>query len=58
MHYLDNAATTRPSKGTVEAIENSLTSCFGNPSSLHRLGFEAEQQVESARSKVGGSSGL
>ena len=35
MHYLDNAATTRPSEAAVAALMRSATVCYGNPSSLH-----------------------
>ena len=49
MIYLDNAATTKPSEQSVSAIMNILSNNFGNPSSLHRLGVEAEQEVTKAR---------
>lgn len=47
--YLDNSATTRPCKAAVDKIMEVLTSNFGNPSSLHERGFEAEKEVERAR---------
>ena len=34
MIYLDNAATTKPSKAAVDAMIKAAE-CFGNPSSLH-----------------------
>lgn len=49
MIYLDNAATTKPSEQSVSAIMNVLINNFGNPSSLHRLGVEAEREVTKAR---------
>ena len=49
MIYLDNAATTKPSEQSVSAIMNILSNNFGNPSSLHRLGVEAEREVTKAR---------
>lgn len=49
MIYLDNAATTKPSEQSVSAIMNILGNNFGNPSSLHRLGVEAEREVTKAR---------
>mgnify|MGYP001202136126 CR=1 FL=1 len=52
MYYLDNAATTQPSFAVVQAVQKGMTELFGNPSSLHRLGFEAEQAVEAARQAV------
>lgn len=47
--YLDNSATTRPCKAAVDKIVEVLTTKFGNPSSLHEKGFEAEKEVEGAR---------
>ena len=49
MIYLDNAATTKPSEKSVSAIIDVLNNNFGNPSSLHRLGIEAETAVTKAR---------
>lgn len=47
--YLDNSATTKPSAACVEKITHLLTKAWGNPSSLHTLGFEAERALEQAR---------
>ena len=44
MIYLDNAATTKPSKAAVDAMIKAAE-CFGNPSSLHGLGIEAEKLI-------------
>ena len=52
MHYLDNAATTRPSEAAVAALTRAATVCYGNPSSLHALGFEAERELIAARQSV------
>ena len=52
MIYLDNSATTRPCKETVEAMTYMLTQCWGNPSSIHHLGVEAEKELKQARSRV------
>ncbi len=46
--YLDNAATTRCCPEAVAAMENALTEDYGNPSSMHRRGFQAEQIWKSA----------
>ena len=51
MIYLDNAATTRPSPGAVEALSRAAA-CYYNPSSLHRGGLEAESLVRTARESV------
>ncbi len=50
--YLDNAATTRPCEPAVSAIFRCLVEDYGNPSSLHRLGLTAEQNVTEARKAI------
>lgn len=48
MIYLDNASTTKPSQGVIDAISEALTN-FGNPSSMHRLGIDAENIIKKAK---------
>ncbi|MCR5009502.1 MAG: cysteine desulfurase [Clostridia bacterium] len=50
--YLDNSATTRPSPVAAEAAERTIRANFGNPSSLYRLGLDAEKEVKAARKSV------
>lgn len=50
--YLDNAATTRCSDRAANAVMSALKEDFGNPSSLHRRGMEAETIVKEARKAV------
>lgn len=47
--YLDNSATTKPCKAAIEKMLEVLTSKYGNPSSLHSKGLEAEQEIELTR---------
>ena len=47
--YLDNSSTTKPSKKSVEFITRALELNWGNPSSLHRIGMEAEIALNDAR---------
>ena len=47
--YLDNSSTTKPSKKAVQYITRALESNWGNPSSLHRMGMEAEIALNDAR---------
>ena len=47
--YLDNSATTRICPEALETYCRISTQQFGNPSSLHALGFEAEKILDSAR---------
>lgn len=56
MIYFDNAATTKPSEVTVQAVIKGLED-FGNPSSLHGLGLSAEQQREAARESIAAALG-
>ncbi len=49
MIYLDNAATTRPCAETVAAVTDTMKDCFGNASSLHKLGIESEKVISSAK---------
>lgn len=50
--YLDSAATTKAIPEVVAAVEAALTEGYGNPSSLHSKGLEAERVVKQAREAV------
>ncbi|MCH3972679.1 MAG: cysteine desulfurase [Oscillospiraceae bacterium] len=50
--YLDNSSTTRVCKEAADAALSAMTETFGNPSSLHALGFAAERAREKAREQV------
>ncbi len=52
MIYLDNSATTPMSRAAIEAYVRAATAQFGNPSSLHRLGVEAERVIDEARENI------
>lgn len=52
MIYLDNSATTKPCEACVEAMTHMLQNCWGNPSSVHDLGIEAERALKTARRQV------
>ena len=47
--YLDNSATTKPTPEVIMAINRAFTEYYGNPSSLHRKGLEAERVLSQAR---------
>ena len=49
MIYLDNSATTKCSSAIIKKIEEISLSNFANPSSLHKLGFEAEKVLNESR---------
>ena len=50
--YLDNSATTRCSDRACQVMVDLLTKDYGNPSSLHMKGIEAERFVETAKKKI------
>ena len=51
-HYLDNSATTAVSKAAADKAYAVMTRLYGNPSSLHSKGIEAENELKSARKSV------
>lgn len=52
MHYLDNAATTPVLPEAADAARDMMLHIFGNPSSGHRLGIEAEKVLLRCREIV------
>ena len=48
-HYLDNSATTAVCKAAADKALYMMTDNYGNPSSLHKMGIRAEEEVEKAR---------
>ena len=49
MAYLDNSATTKPEKAVADKIYEMLTDNFGNPSSFHKIGLDANDEIARAR---------
>ena len=47
--YLDNSATTRTFPEVAELMTKVMCEDYGNPSSLHRKGVQAEQYLRYAR---------
>ena len=58
MVYLDNSSTTRQADEVTDLIYEISKNDFGNPSSLHSIGFSAEKLVEAARKSFAGSIGV
>ena len=52
MIYLDNSATTRPNEACVAAMNELLTECWFNPSSVYRPGMDAAHRLKTARAQV------
>lgn len=50
--YFDNSATTRISESALEKYIEVSRTVFGNPSSLHALGFAAEREITAAREAI------
>lgn len=50
--YLDNSATTRCSVRAKDKMVQVLTQDYGNPSSLHNMGKQAEDYIREAREKI------
>jgi cysteine desulfurase len=53
--YLDNSATTKPYDEVVEYVSKVSREFYGNPSSLHTKGIEAESLVKKARTQIADS---
>ena len=50
--YLDNSATTRIREEALQEYVDISTSLYGNPSSLHTMGHEAERVLNKARAEI------
>lgn len=50
--YADNAATTKISQTAMAAMISAMENTYGNPSSLHQIGMEANGALQSAREQI------
>ena len=55
--YVDNAATTKMSRGSIDAMVHCMESVYGNPSSLHTTGQVAAEAMAAAREAMAGHLG-
>ncbi len=55
--YLDNSATTKVYTEAAQTAFKVMTEIYGNPSSLHMKGVEAEKVLEEARTEVANALG-
>ena len=53
--YLDNSATTRQYDEVTDLMAELGRNCYGNPSSLHSLGLEAEKVLKDSKKKIASS---
>lgn len=52
MIYLDNSATTRPYPEVIDTFVTVSQKYFGNPSSIHGIGMEAEKLISQSRNRI------
>lgn len=57
MHYLDNSATTAVGEKAAAAVCDIMKREYGNPSSLHKMGYKASLVLENSREAVASSLG-
>ncbi|MBQ4530199.1 MAG: cysteine desulfurase [Lachnospiraceae bacterium] len=50
--YLDNSATTRCEKEVAELVTKLMLEDYGNPSSMHLKGVEAEKYIKEAKTRI------
>ena len=50
--YLDNSATTKPCPESRKRLLEAAEVLWGNPSSLHQKGLEAQMLLEDARAFI------
>lgn len=58
MIYLDNAATTKVLPQAAEAAVKAMCENYGNPSSLHKLGYAASKRLDECRATVAEAAGI
>ena len=56
--YLDNSATTKICDEALDKYVQVSKECYGNPSSLHGLGFDAERLLNGVRGEILNSLGI
>ncbi|MEG0494595.1 MAG: aminotransferase class V-fold PLP-dependent enzyme, partial [Clostridia bacterium] len=47
--YLDNSATTKPYEEVISVMAEGMREYYGNPSSLHKIGIDAEKKLNESR---------
>ena len=50
--YFDNSATTKCAPSVIEKMNEVMNEHYGNPSSLHNVGFDGEKMLSEARSII------
>ena len=57
-YYLDNGATTAPYPEVVDKVAEISKFCYGNSSSIHKKGIEAEKEVNKSKKIIAELSGV
>ncbi|MGL4572155.1 MAG: cysteine desulfurase family protein [Clostridium sp.] len=50
--YLDNSATTKPYEEVISVMAEGMREYYGNPSSLHKIGIDAEKKLNESREVI------
>lgn len=50
--YLDNSATTKVTDSVKDIVVKAMTEDYGNPSSMHMVGVEAEKYIKTAKENI------
>lgn len=50
--YFDNSATTRVTDSVKDIVVKTMTEDYGNPSSMHMVGVEAEKYIKTAKENI------
>lgn len=50
--YFDNSATTRVKDSVKDIVVKTMTEDYGNPSSMHMVGVEAEKYIKTAKENI------
>ena len=58
MIYFDNSATTKPHEEVIESYQAVSENYYGNPSSQHQLGYDADKLLRKAREQAASMLGV
>ena len=50
--YFDNSATTKVTESVKDIVVKAMTEDYGNPSSMHMVGVEAEKYIKTAKENI------
>lgn len=50
--YFDNSATTKVTESVKDIVVKTMTEDYGNPSSMHMIGVEAEKYIKAAKENI------